>query len=328
MFGRKKKGSIAVSVLTPVYNVERYLPECLDSLCSQTLKNIEFICINDGSTDDSLDILKSYAEKDSRFVIIDKQNSGYGASMNCGLDAARGEYVGIVESDDVASPEMFETLYKYASRRRCDLVKSNYCEYDGEDDSFIEAFAGLPYRRVFDPREKLEAVRVLPIIWSALYRKSMLDEAGIRFNETPGASFQDTSFVFRSWVASERVCLLKDAFLHYRINRAESSVKSSAKVFEVCGEYEVSEAFLEESPGRVEPYGKLLNAMRFDTYRWNYNRISEDCRIPFCDRWAKEYRVQEQKGRMDSSFFSSSDWGLVCELMSDPVAFVRSHPEL
>ena len=126
MFGRKQRQGIAVSVLTPVYNVERYLPECLDSLRAQTLRNIEFICINDGSTDGSLEILKRYAELDDRFVIIDKPNSGYGASMNRGLDAARGEYIGIVESDDVASPDMFKKLYRFASCHRCDLVKSNY----------------------------------------------------------------------------------------------------------------------------------------------------------------------------------------------------------
>ena len=85
MFGRKQRQGIAVSVLTPVYNVERYLPECLDSLRAQTLRNIEFICINDGSTDGSLEILKRYAELDDRFVIIDKPNSGYGASMNRGF---------------------------------------------------------------------------------------------------------------------------------------------------------------------------------------------------------------------------------------------------
>ena len=86
-----------VSILVPVYNVERFLPQCLDSLVAQTLEDIQIICINDGSTDGSLEILERYAAQDSRIEIIDKPNSGYGASMNCGLDAARGEYIGITE---------------------------------------------------------------------------------------------------------------------------------------------------------------------------------------------------------------------------------------
>lgn len=325
---RSPKGKPAVSVLTPVYNVEKYLPQCLDSLKAQTLKNIEFICINDGSTDGSLEILESYRRDDPRFKIIDKPNSGYGASMNCGLDMASGEYIGIVESDDFASPDMFEKLYKYASRHDLDLVKSNYFEYDGKQDTKLEPFAPFPYRRVFDPRDMLDVVKVLPIIWAALYRRDVLVKNDIRFNETPGASFQDTSFVFRSWVAARRAALLPDAYLHYRINREESSVKSSSKVFEVCGEYAVSEAFLAEDQARLSDFGKLLNVMKLDTYRWNYNRIAEEYHEPFAKRWAEEFRAADSAGLLDRDYFSPGDWALARELMSDPAAFAAEHPIL
>ena len=103
-----------VSVLVPVYNVKKYLRQCLDSLAAQTLDGIEFICIDDGSTDGCSEILDAYAEKDERFRVIHKENSGYGASMNVGLRAARGEYIGIVESDDWIAPTMYEELYKNA----------------------------------------------------------------------------------------------------------------------------------------------------------------------------------------------------------------------
>ena len=325
---RSDSGSPAVSVLVPVYNVERYLPECLDSLKAQTLKNIEFICINDGSTDRSLEILEAYAKDDPRFRIIDKDNSGYGASMNRGLDEARGEYIGIVESDDFASPKMFATLYRFAKRHDCDLVKSNYFEYDGVSDTRLEPFIGLPYKKVFDPRNLLAAVRVLPIIWAAIYRRSMLVENGIRFNETPGASFQDTSFVFRCWAASRRAALLKDAFLHYRVNRDESSVKSDSKVFEVCGEYALSEAFLREDPERMKAFGSVLNAMKLDTYRWNYNRIAPSHHEEFSKVWAEEFARADQEGLLVPEDFAASDWVLAHELMADPVAFAQAHPQL
>ena len=101
-----------VSILVPCYNVEKYLPVCLDSICRQTLKDIEIICINDGSKDSTLDIIKRYAKQDNRFVVIDKENEGYGKSMNRGLDVASGEYVGIVESDD-----WVELDIKYVEKR-------------------------------------------------------------------------------------------------------------------------------------------------------------------------------------------------------------------
>ena len=90
----------------------------------------------------------------------------------------------------------------------------------------------------------------------------------------------------------------------------------------------MSEAFLEQRPERVEAYGKLLNVMRLDTYRWNYNRISEDCRVAFCERWASEYEKQQKKGLMDPDYFSPSDWILVNDLMDDPSGFAVKHPDL
>ena len=176
-----------VTVLVPCYNVEKFLPQCLESLIGQSLRQLQIVCINDGSTDSTLAVLRSYAARDKRIQIIDKPNSGYGASMNRGLDAARGEYVGIVESDDFAERDMFKKLYRFARFRRCDLVKSNYSEYCAGQAHPIEAFAGFKYKRVFRPADQVDVVKVLPIIWTGLYRTSMLRENGIRFNETPGA---------------------------------------------------------------------------------------------------------------------------------------------
>lgn len=321
----REEGPVTVSVLTPVYNVERYLPECLESLRRQKLENMEFICVNDGSTDGSLDILRSVAREDGRFRIIDKPNSGYGASMNRGLEVARGEYVGIVESDDFASPKMFKKLYSFARKHDCDLVKSNYFEHDESGDIKMKPFSEFRYRRVFDPAEQLSALRVLPIIWAGLYRRSMLVENGIRFTETPGASFQDTSFVFKAWVASRRAALLPGCYLHYRVDRAGSSVKSSTKIFEVCGEYASSEEFIKRDPWRWKTFAPTLNAMKFDTYRWNFNRIAVEYREEFACRWAEEMRAAERDGVLDRNAFSSRDWGFVQELMADSHAFSEQH---
>ena len=317
----------AVSVLTPVYNVERFLPECLESLKAQKLKDIEFICINDGSTDGSLEILRAYAADDPRFKIIDKPNSGYGASMNCGLDAARGEYVGIVESDDFASPDMFKKLYKFAKRHNCDLVKSNYYEHDDNGDVKKEPFRGFRYRQVFDPADQLCALRVLPIIWAGLYRRKMLVDNGVRFNETPGASFQDTSFVFQAWVASRRAAILPGAYLHYRVDNAGSSVKSTSKIYEVCGEYASSEAFIKKDPRLWGTFAPTLNAMKLDTYRWNFNRIAIECREEFVERWADEFRQAQEEGVLREEAFTPYDWGIAQELIADPKAFFEKYRE-
>lgn len=122
-----KKTQPKISVLVPCYNVEKYLDECLISIANQTLSDIEIICINDGSTDGTLNVIKKYAKADKRFVVIDKENEGYGKTMNRGLDAATGEYVAIVESDDWIEPHAFETLYKGAKKEQSRFSKSRIC---------------------------------------------------------------------------------------------------------------------------------------------------------------------------------------------------------
>src|SRR5574344_757344 len=107
-----------VSILIPIYNVEKYLEQCLESVCNQTLKDIEIICINDGSTDSSLKIIKDFQKNDDRVVLINKKNSGYGDSMNKGLEKATGEYIGIVESDDFIEKDAFEKLYSLAKKNK------------------------------------------------------------------------------------------------------------------------------------------------------------------------------------------------------------------
>ena len=102
-----------VSVVIPVYNVEKYLRECLDSVQKQTLQELEIICIDDGSTDSSGAILDEYAQKDSRFHVIHKKNEGYGKAMNIGMDLVTSPYVGIVESDDWIDSTMYQKLYQY-----------------------------------------------------------------------------------------------------------------------------------------------------------------------------------------------------------------------
>ena len=116
-----------ISVIIPVYNVEKYLSECLDSIVNQTLKEIEIICVNDGSTDNSLSILKEYAFKDNRIKIINKENEGQGYARKVGLDSATGKYILFCDSDDYyAELTAFEKLYNCAEDKETDLVTFDF----------------------------------------------------------------------------------------------------------------------------------------------------------------------------------------------------------
>ena len=320
-----------VSIVIPIYNVEKYLRQCLNSVVNQTLKEIEIICVNDGSKDSSLEIMKEYAANDSRIKIIDKENSGYGHSMNCGFKAASGEYVGIVESDDYVDANMFEVLYNRAKQYELDVVKSSYYFYYSkpkEKNEKQEIASKIMCNRTIRPRdgfkadmEMVEFFNIKPTIWSAIYRRQFLLDNKIVFNETPGASYQDASFNFKVWSCAERVQLLSDAFLHYRQDNENSSVNSKGKVFCVCDEYEEMERFLNERPYLKGKLEYVKNRIKYDSYMWNYNRLGEKYKYIFIERASCELKSDMEKGTLKKEYFEWYKWKDLLNLIEDPVIY-------
>ena len=321
--------SVAVSVVTPVYNVEPYLRQCLDSLCAQGQSSIEFICVNDGSTDGSAAILHEYAQRDARIRVIDKPNSGYGATMNRGIAEARGEYIGIVESDDFAEPTMFRELYRAAKKRDCDLVKCNYFEYYDGTDHVLRNFGRLMCGRRFDPADKPQIIRTIPAIWTGLYRRSMLVEQEVGFRETPGASFQDTGFTLKAWFAARSCVLLRKPLLHYRMdNPSSSSVSISEKPFTVVDELASAEAFLRAMPDRAARFLPWFYADKFGKYRWCYERVSVEAKVRFAKIVRDEYAAAEAAGELDVALFTQEEQAVLRELLDGtPEEFARAHME-
>ena len=201
----------AVSILVPVYNAGPFLRECLDSLVGQSLKEIEIVCIDDGSTDDSPSILARYAAQDERIRVITTPNTGYGDSMNRGVAQARGTWIGICEPDDFCDKHMFGALVRAGEKHGCDIVKANYSEHveGSRYDRRVAILGEFEYHRPFSPRELTDILLVAPTIWAAIYRRSMLLDNNVEFSPTPGASYQDASFGHQAWVSARRAVLLR-----------------------------------------------------------------------------------------------------------------------
>lgn len=151
-----------ISIVVPVYNVASYLRECLESILEQTYENLEVICVNDGSTDGSLAILEEYRSRDSRVRVISKPNAGYGHTMNMGMDAATGDYLGIVESDDFIEPRMYEILMTAQQKHDVPVVLCPWFDYwtDGNRKSAHSRAAGAASRC----SARLTAPRYFPAI--------------------------------------------------------------------------------------------------------------------------------------------------------------------
>lgn len=308
-----------VSVIMPVYNAAKFLDESLGGLLKQTLHDIEIICVNDGSKDNSLDIIKQYASRDPRIVIIDKPNGGYGHSMNCGLAVASGEYIGILEPDDFADHKQYETLYSIASKENCDVVKANYYEYETKmnTSSFMEVLSEFEYNKVFSSRENEKIIYMRPCIWTAIYRREFLTANHITFNETPGASYQDTAFAFKVWACAERICLIKDAFLHYRIDNENSSVNSSGKVFSICDEFHSILSFLNLDQEKKKRFMRLLQVLKFDSYYWNLERIADEFKTQFRDQMALEFIKADYDGFLKREDFDEWRWSTLQQIIAD-----------
>lgn len=310
---------IMLSVIMPIYNPGSFLLESLGSVLKQSYKDIEIICVNDGSTDDSLALLKQYQANDDRIKIIDKSNSGYGNTMNYGLKSARGKYIAILEPDDFIDELMYEDLLNIAIENDADVVKSNYFEYTTKNNksNFFEVLENKPYDRITSAYENDWIMYMRPCIWSAIYRRSMLVENNIVFNETPGASYQDTAFAFKVWTVAKRVVFTKKAYLHYRTDNDNSSVKSSGKIFSICDEFQSIQAFLNTNIEYRNKFSKILQVLKLDSYNWNLGRISDEFKPIFRNQMGLEFIKADYDGFLDKSYFDLSRWNDLNKLMND-----------
>lgn len=218
-----------VSVVMPMYNQEKYIKKCIESVINQTLKDIEIIVVNDGSTDSSPDVIKKYAEKDKRIVFIDKPNTGYGNSVNIGMKHATGEYVGIVETDDFIAEDMFETLYNLSENGTVDVIKGNFYDYYEHPDREPDMIENNERRDMPDVKEKFtirQYPQILwghPSVWSAIYRRAFLQENNIVLKEVKGGGWVDNPFFFDTLCKAESVKWTRRPLYYYRKTSANSS---------------------------------------------------------------------------------------------------------
>lgn len=316
-----------VSVLVPVCNVEQYLPVCLESIIKQTLSNIEILCLNDGSTDRSEEILWIFAKKDSRIQVINKSNTGYGHTMNLGLDMAKGKYIGIVESDDFADLEMFEKLYRFAELHEAEVVKGDYYTFTEQEESIHSKYAEHIYGRVFVPRDK-ENHSVFFVhwaVWCGIYRRDFLMRNKIRFNETPGASYQDTAFMFKIWACATRAYIIREPLLHYRRGNPKSSSYAISKVFCFCDEYEEIERFLD---AHLEWKKKLIVSAvtrKHRDYLMSFFMLASAYQYAFLLRMERELKRDMDLGYLQSNDFTSEQWNAIQMILKNREIFFKKY---
>ena len=205
-----------ISIIIPVYKVEQFLPKCVDSVLAQTYKNLEIILVDDGSPDNCGKICDEYAKKDARVRVIHQQNKGVSGSRNAGLEIAKGEYIGFVDSDDYIDPDMYEYLYGLITKDNADMAMCNA----HEDEGFHSAkLLDSPYKLI--PVQEYFECADWMYVWNKLYKRELIED--MRFDLRVSCS-QDELFNFELAKKNAFVALGDQAKYHYRCRQNPHSV--------------------------------------------------------------------------------------------------------
>ena len=323
----EKCESPKVSVIVPVYNQEDYLNHALQCLTYQTMKDMEFICVNDGSTDESMAIMKEYATVDRRIRIITKKNTGYGHSMNVGIDAARGEYIGILEPDDYVPYDMFETLYELAHVSNLDLVKSDFSRFwireNGKMDKKLVRLSNdkTYYGRVINPSEETEVFGFMMNTWTGIYNRDFLNKWHIRHHESPGASYQDIGFWFQTFMRAERIMFCDKPMYMYRRDNPNASMFSKGKFYAHTEEYKFLWNIISKEPKLVKKYEKIFYFKKFNSFSMTYYRLEESLKRDYLHHICDEFREPMAQGKMDEELLGPRLWMMLNEIREDPDAY-------
>lgn len=299
---------VKVSVVIPVYNVEDYLVECLDSIVNQTLKDIEIICVNDGSTDGSLDILNEYAARDVRFSVYSQENGGHAVATNRGMTYAKGKYLYLMDSDDILKVETaLEDTYNIAEEKNLDFVLFQSINYYMDTNKLIKkenysmnALADFIGDKVFnwkDIKDYIFTITVTP--WSKLYNREFIERCGAKFPE--GLVFEDNVFFWEVLFSAERIYFQRE---HYFVRRWHSSsftvsggpqFKDSIDVMRLV--WEVFKKF-----GVFHEFEDILYHRRIDLGYMRFRLIRDEFKQEYLTELKESFNEIKQESNFDEVF--------------------------
>lgn len=293
---------VKISIIIPVYNVEKYLRECLDSILAQTFQDFEIICVDDGSTDKSLEILQEYKRKDDRFVILQQRHSGAGSARNNGIRLAEGKYIQFLDSDDYFEPTLLEEMYNHAEKFNADLTVCSSRKVDDEGNitetgspNFPINIDKVPREQVFNRQDFKDEIfcLLIPVVWNKLIKKSFLEENHLEF--PPLKIYEDIAFMHSLVISARRIAAFNKELINYRFNRPGSlvSTRSSHTIDAVkscmyLGEFLKSRGFL---PEYENAYRKVfINHIRAEISYCNdseYKKFLQEFKTLLPNDWQK-----------------------------------------
>ena len=271
-----------ISIVVPVYNVEKYVEESLKSLLNQTYKNIEVICVDDGSSDSSLNILKNIAESDGRVKIIEQKNAGAGAARNNGINHSNGKYIYFFDSDDVAAKNLLEKAYNRAMETDADIVAFNGYTFTNDDISTKKLKKGYNSNIIKDKNEIfsykthcdciLSIVNVVP--WNKLIKAELIKKNNLKFEEI--SSSNDITFSAVCSAYAQKIAVVNEALMYYRLGH--SGTVSSTKQKNLGNVERAVESVVEQAQA-LPYYDEIKTAVQrfvIDNYTFAFMNYTND----------------------------------------------------
>lgn len=290
----KGDSDIELSIVLPVYNVERYLPQCIDSLTAWKASYVEFLFVNDGSTDHSAQVIGKYCDHDARIHLLNKENGGCASARNYGIEHARGRYIGFVDSDDFVDSEMFPKLLSRAVMGNYELSYCGYREYyeeTGDSEPVLNDCLGEPYVSGTYREDKVQklAINTRVAIWRCIYKKSLLNRKQLRFHEDL-KRFDDLPFRVECIFSARSAVCVPEYLYYYRLGRRGQDVSCTDerlwvhfRIFEYLDEF--------VAPMRDRRLLDYLQIIKVNTHGYALGRIEKQ----YYMRYKKEAAVQLDK---------------------------------
>lgn len=310
------KTDIKVSVIMPIYNARDYIRPAMDSVLYQTLSEIEVICVDDGSTDHSLEVLKEYQARDSRVRIVTETNAGPGLARNNGMRRARGEYIAFLDSDDFFEPTFLEALYGIAKRDNLDIAISRYDIYNSRRSRF-EPVARTEHSDIYLPdkvtskNEHPDSILLSTVgsAWNKIFRRSFVEEKGLVFLPEVRI-YEDVYFVVTALSLAERIGKVHEILVHHRIHSEQARAKTFKKYYhQVPSVFRKIKEFLMQN-GMYAPLSvSFLNLSASRCYKI-FNLLPSDSKEAFWNTFHNDYADILGWCGHDASDFDSED---VCQ---------------
>lgn len=282
---------IELSVILPVYNVSKYLPQCIESLTRWKAAYVEYLFVDDGSTDESAAVIQNYAAKDSRIRLIQKKNGGCASARNKGIECAKGRYIGFVDSDDFVDETMFRKLLKRAMLGNYDLTYCGYCAYYEETGASEPVLNDCLTGTCLTGEYNTDMIRLLAVntrvaIWRCLYKKSVLDEHQIRFHEDL-KRFDDLPFRVEYTFASKSAVCISEYLYYYRLGRkGQDTACTDERLYVHFDIFRYLDRYVQPSKDRL--LLDLLQAVKIQTHGFGLSVIQKQYR----KNYARQAKIQ------------------------------------